>query len=144
MLVSVLTYTLGYRIANHVVICMVLTALVVEFWWIQIVYERFPILRIDDERRLAARKTRQIGGDDLEAEQLDRDLGKHVTSPPRRLGQMRKELESWREFMAMPVIWSAPFGDSTLGSADSQLPWRLRSDGSTRSRWVSFYSNGCR
>ncbi|CAD6570661.1 MAG: hypothetical protein TREMPRED_005944 [Tremellales sp. Tagirdzhanova-0007] len=61
LFVSVLTASVGYPITAIIIACQNALALITELLWIKVVYGRFPILRIDEDRRKERR-------DRLEAE----------------------------------------------------------------------------
>jgi hypothetical protein len=94
MLVCLLTPSCGY--VNTVIILIGLSTitLVTELIWTQIVYNKFPILKTDEERRKKIR---------VEAER------ERITSKSNGKSEwmqgFREELADWRELAAIPAFW---------------------------------------
>lgn len=119
MVVSVLTYSIGYRVTVIALVAITAASAVIEFWWIQVVYDRFPMLKTDDDRKKMADTRRKTLLQDEETEPL---LDSEVAPTkdwraPAKIGLVRRELASWREFAAMPVFWSEPSGFHAFLSA---------------------------
>ena len=101
---SLLTFTCGYQATTLILIGFTLVSLIIEFVWIRLVYNRFPTLRIDDQRKRIER-TEHAG--DGEAEPL---LGVQATAtiPVKEKFAVfiKDELATWKDFASMPIFYS--------------------------------------
>ena len=91
LFVSLLTASVGYPITAVIIAAQNALALIVELWWIKVVYNRFPILRIDEDRR----KERRVR---LELED-------HISVSSQGSATT---FGAWVEFASMPIFfgWS--------------------------------------
>jgi hypothetical protein len=112
MLFSIYTAALGYTGATISLMVTSLVAMVVELWWIKVVWRRFPILAIDEEeRRLLKQQLAQ--GQHISRERaaigLD-ELPNEYTAPQGRSGRImaivKRDLGAWREFSKIPICYS--------------------------------------
>nr|XP_019044413.1 solute carrier family 40 (iron-regulated transporter), member 1 [Kwoniella bestiolae CBS 10118]OCF23343.1 solute carrier family 40 (iron-regulated transporter), member 1 [Kwoniella bestiolae CBS 10118] len=107
LLVSLLTSTGGYPLATIVLLGMSLVTLATEYWWIQVVYNHFPVL----ERR--ASHTGHDGEEQgllQESENDDHEpLGDTQGSvTPRGIwGKLEREKQDWLEFIRLPIFFSS-------------------------------------
>jgi len=110
MIVSVLTYSVGYQTTKLALIGITATSFVIEFWWIQIVYNRFPALQIGEERK--RRRRGSSGQDEQQQAQSNEPLLGHpsASSSPHQAQEcsnlFQREWSTWREFAALPIFWS--------------------------------------
>ena len=88
LFVSVLTASVGYPITAIIIACQNALALITELLWIKVVYGRFPILRIDEDRRKERR-------DRLEAED---NISVGTQGSATTIG-------AWVEFASMPIFF---------------------------------------
>ena len=95
LFVSVLTTTLGYSIATACLLGMAVFSFATEFWWIKLVYKRFPILKTDEDERRSATHVSEI-----------EVRTSTVTSAQGWRSWLRKEVDDWREFSRLPIFWS--------------------------------------
>lgn len=96
MVVSCFTMTLGYPGAARALILIVLSFGALEYFWIQVVYNRFPILHQDQVPNFAS-KSQIMTGDETDP----------AGESQIRSG-WRDEITIWREFVKMPIIFSKP------------------------------------
>ena len=126
MVVSVLTYSVGYQTTKLVLIGITATSFVIEFCWIQVVYDRFPALRVGEERKrnFRRRPSQRFADEPHEDEPL---LAVSATSPC-TIGEessnlFLKELSSWRDFVALPIFWSEQRTFAEGGAEGSIAGW---------------------
>nr|XP_019003201.1 solute carrier family 40 (iron-regulated transporter), member 1 [Kwoniella mangroviensis CBS 8507]OCF66662.1 solute carrier family 40 (iron-regulated transporter), member 1 [Kwoniella mangroviensis CBS 8507] len=107
LLVSLLTSTGGYPLATTVLLGMSAASLATEYWWVQVVYNHFPVLD---------RETAQSSHDEEELGLLeeDNDAGDSIaqdTESSNGTGGIWKRLEmekqSWLEFIGLPIFFSS-------------------------------------
>ena len=77
---------------------MAIFSFATEFWWIKLVYKRFPILREDENERRSAKQVSDIGV-----------RTSTMTSAQGWRSWLRKEVDDWREFSRLPIFWSKRF-----------------------------------
>lgn len=111
MILSILTASLGYVGAAKACVVIALTSMVIEYFWIQVVYDRFPVLQLDEERRKAAlsrahkpEEHKGLLGSKL-ADSPDED--ESVEKAQGLIENLKLEYETWMEFAAMPIFLSA-------------------------------------
>ena len=79
-----------------------------EYYWLQVVYNRFPILLYDEQTR---RKFL-----DLEYRRKSLEAGKLKLGVVGRVKQLIKdEKETWGEYTSMPIFWSESFHEAERG-----------------------------
>jgi hypothetical protein len=84
--VSVLTTAGGYTFATMALLGMCLFSLALEFWWIEVVFERFPVLR---------------------EKQVRNDWSANAGSDPGGLKRWaQREIADWVEFGRLPIFAS--------------------------------------
>jgi hypothetical protein len=88
LFVSLLTTWRGYSFASLVLLCMALLSFAAEFWWIEVVYKRFPVLH--DQFRHRDHEQREAGG----AERRN------------WRGWLEMEIKDWIEFARLPIFCS--------------------------------------
>ena len=112
MLFSTYTAALGYTGATISLMVTSLVAMVVELWWIKVVWRRFPILAIDEEeRRLLKQQLAQGHHMSRERAAIGQDeLPNEYTAPEGRSGRImavvKRDLGAWREFSKIPICYS--------------------------------------
>ncbi|KAK1925025.1 Ferroporti-1 [Papiliotrema laurentii] len=89
LFVSLLTTWRGYSFASLVLLCMALLSFAAEFWWIEVVYKRFPVLH--DQFRHRDHEQREAGG----AERRN------------WRGWLEMEIKDWIEFARLPIFCSS-------------------------------------
>ncbi|WWD03413.1 hypothetical protein V865_001465 [Kwoniella europaea PYCC6329] len=107
LLVSLVTSTGGYPLATVLLLAMSAVTLVTEYWWIQVVYNHFPVLD---------RETAHFSHDQEELRLLEedndvRDSTVQDTESSTGTGGIWKKLEmekqSWLEFIRLPIFFSS-------------------------------------
>jgi hypothetical protein len=93
MVVSGFTMTLGHPGAAKALIVIVVACGLLEYFWIQVVYDRFPILREDEMRR---------GKGKIALSEDDDQEDRHVP----KTSAWKDEIAIWREFASMPIFFS--------------------------------------
>jgi iron-regulated transporter 1 len=88
-----MTTFFGYPKATLILLGLALTTFLAEFWWIEIVYNRFPILR--DNRSRGPASTLENGGRDS-----------RVWSGESIKGWLKREKADWAEFAGLPIFAS--------------------------------------
>lgn len=102
LLVSLMTSLGGYMIATTALLSMTVLTLMTEFWWIEVVYRRFPMLALDH---------RQARGGD--GEDAPRGRGGWV-------GWLEREKADWAEFARLPIFFSeCIYLNLAMGKRDS-------------------------
>lgn len=94
---SLLTTFLGYSMATVILLGLALTSFVAEFWWIEVVFNRFPVLR-DIKAR---------GSADVLEEGFE-DEG-HAGEKKGFAVWFRREMSDWAEFIRLPIFASKSF-----------------------------------
>jgi hypothetical protein len=131
LILSVMTASLGYVGAAKACAVWAMVAMAFEYFWIQIVYQRFPVLQIDEEnfrhkRRRQQAKSREeslglLSMDGGEGDGEGELVGEMEASDPKGLmANVRVEIAAWREFSAMPIFWSE-FGCGVVMCECSEL-----------------------
>lgn len=116
MIVSLATMTLGYPGAAKFLICFSLASLFIEYFWLAVVYEQFPILKRADVTRAKLHSERQE-----EARRHQLALSAKATNGTRgffnlfsivtrRCAEVKAavgdDIAMWKEFANMPVSLS--------------------------------------
>ena len=100
MVVAVLTYFLTYSQSTVFLIVFASISWLMEFYWLQVVYNTFPVLRIDEERRQEARARTMAANYDGELE-TQSERSQEETSKG-----LKREWRTWKGFLSMPVSLS--------------------------------------
>lgn len=105
MVVSMFTMNLSYPNAAKALGLLVVCCGLLELFWIQIVYKRFPILREDEERR-------GRGMIKLKADAADQDQERPTGEGGAQAGDKgwRAEASIWAEFARMPLFFGESLG----------------------------------
>ncbi|KAK1924769.1 Ferroporti-1 [Papiliotrema laurentii] len=101
LVVSVLTFALGYIRGGSVLILLTALSMVGEFWWIRIVYRHFPVLRVDDVRT----QSRKKGAGEEEQPLLARTEIAKTGRWERTCKFFKEEASAWGEFIRLPIFW---------------------------------------
>ncbi|ORX39779.1 hypothetical protein BD324DRAFT_648406 [Kockovaella imperatae] len=89
MILAILTWSLGDIGAAEFLLCASLLSWITEYYWLQVVHDAFPILKIDEDLKRRQRK-----------EQDDTEV--HASKSFQNQG-LKREWAAWREFLGMPV-----------------------------------------
>lgn len=103
MLVSLLTATVGYTITSTILLSLALITLVSEFWWIEVVYRRFPVLTSNQARQTDDESSPVATLSSSEA----RSRG--------AVGWFERERKDWAEFIRLPIFFSTSRSCSAHG-----------------------------
>lgn len=117
MIVSLATMTLGYPGAAKFLICFSLASLFIEYFWLAVVYEQFPILKRADITRAKLHSERQEQARrhqlaiSAKATNGTTGLSSNLFSiVTRRCAEVKAavgdDIAMWREFANMPVSLS--------------------------------------
>jgi iron-regulated transporter 1 len=92
--VSLLTTFYGYSVATAILLGLALSSFVAEFWWIEVVYKRFPVLQESTRLDREDRPFNPVEG----ARRNWRGFREWGTS----------EIDDWAEFIRLPIFASEP------------------------------------
>jgi hypothetical protein len=121
LFVSLLTTTTSYLTTTTILLAISLLTLITEFYWIKVVYERFPILRAEADDKAAG----------LQREGNEEMYIRPETRVPRRpqgwggvVEWIQREKSDWTEFARLPIFCSESASTVVTGCLYT-LPARL-------------------
>ena len=130
MIVSAFTACMSYPATLKCLIGLIAGCGVLELFWIQVVYDRFPILREDEIRR-----GRGIIHLPLDTDGSDGSADSHASAGGQKTiaqGSWQDEIAVWRELIQLPVFFSEIIYAArcrlfsqilTLGSLAQSMTW---------------------